>query len=193
MSENTKNQYFTLLESVNESNQNVLKSNTVMIESIKKLIEFLNESGILAENVEDLFKQKEEDLQRVIDTIPKSIDAGLSGEARESINRLEDKMNSFGKFVKYVFFSLAISFAILFSSAYFSYRWFGESIRTKTEIRAGIFEEITKNGDKIVEKKEFEKDLSDIEAMKAWLNNHPKEANEFMKFKAGYDARNNEK
>lgn len=189
MSENTENKYFTLLENVNRSNNQVLKSNKEFLEMNRNLLEFLKCSFFFEANSEEFFQEKEEELKRIIGTIPNSVETELSPMTKTKIDQLEKRITFLNKSVRWTFGSLALSVVILFFFGYISFHWYKSSIRTKAEIRQEIFQEIQSKGDRIVEKKKFDEVQSDINAINAWLKIHPEEAKEFYKFKEGFDAK----
>ena len=72
---------------------------------------------------------------------------------------------------------------------YFSKQWFSESIRTKTEIRQQILEEIRDDGRSIYKVKDYHQLQYNTDMMNKWMKAYPKEGKEFMKFKKGFESR----
>ena len=171
-----------LLHLVIESNKAVEISGKAIFHMYCDIKEDMKKIHILAqeENIkrETLFK-----------SIPEKIIAELSPE---SVLQLE-KFNRKAGIVKYsVWGSLAIatfSFLILLATIYLGRSWYRESIRTKTEVRAEILEEIREENKAIYETEQIKQLEHNATLMKKWMKKNPKDAEKFLKFKEGYESR----
>lgn len=171
-----------LLHRVIESNKAVEISGKAIYHMYCDIKEDMKKIHILAqeENIkrETLFK-----------SIPEKIIAELSPE---SVLQLE-KFNRKAGIVKYsVWGSLAIatfSFLILLATIYLGRSWYRESIRTKTEVRAEILEEIREENKAIYETEQIKQLEHNATLMKKWMKKNPRDAEKFLKFKEGYESR----
>ena len=119
-------------------------------------------------------------------SIPESIPAHLSETTLSFFERIE-------KLVKFIFSrSLAILYLaviILFGTGHFSFKWYSESIRAKSEIRQEILDEIKRDGKAIFEIKDYDQLKYNTDLMNKWMKKNPKDGEEFMKFKEGFESR----
>lgn len=117
----------------------------------------------------------------------------LQSELQEYMARKkekEEKEIKENKRKKLLFFGEIAAFAIvLLFSGIFSFKWFAESIRTKTEIRQQILDEFKADGQSIYEVKDYQQLEHNTEMMNKWMDAYPKEGREFMKFKKGFESR----
>ena len=77
----------------------------------------------------------------------------------------------------------------MFLSFYFSKQWYVESIKTKEEIKTQIFEEMRNKGKDFYEIKQVNYLKMNTEIINKWMEKNPKEADKFLRFKDGYEAR----
>ena len=68
--------------------------------------------------------------------------------------------------------------------------WYKESIRSKSELRQNILNEIAGEGKKIYDENEVKVLTDNTKLMQLWIKNNPKKAEDFLRFKDGYDAKN---
>jgi hypothetical protein len=68
-------------------------------------------------------------------------------------------------------------------------KWYSESIRAKSEIREEILDEIKKDGKAIFEIKDYDQLKYNTDLMNKWMKKNPKDGEEFMKFKEGFESR----
>ena len=119
-------------------------------------------------------------------SIPESIPAHLSETTLSFFERIE-------KLVKFIFSrSLAILYLaviILFGTGHFSFKWYSESIRAKSEIRQEILDEIKKDGKVIFEIRDYDQLKYNTDLMNKWMKKNPKDGEKFMKFKEGFESK----
>lgn len=84
---------------------------------------------------------------------------------------------------------LALALLIIVAAGSLSKKWFSESIRTKTEIRQQVLEEIKDDGRSIYKVKDYQQLEYNTDMMNKWMRAYPKEGKEFMKFKKGFESR----
>ena len=84
---------------------------------------------------------------------------------------------------------LVLALLIIVAAGSLSRKWFSESIRTETEIRQQMLEEIRDDGRSIYKVKDYEQLEYNTDMMNKWMKAYPKYGNEFMKFKKGFESR----
>ena len=171
-----------LLHLVIESNKAVEISGKAIFHMYCDIKEDMKKIHILAQ---------EENLKR--ETLFKSIPDKIIAEiSPESVLQLE-KFNRKTEIVKYLVFGslaiLLISFFVLTATIYLGKNWYRESIRTKTEVREEILEEIKDENKAIYETEQVKQLEHNTTLMNKWMQKNPKDAEKFLKFKEGYESR----
>ena len=119
-------------------------------------------------------------------SIPESIPAHLSETTVNFFERIE-------KYIKFIFPGsigiLSLAAIILFGTGHFAFKWYSESIRAKSEIRQDILDEIKRDGKAIFESKDYDQLKYNTDLMNKWMKKNPKDGEEFMKFKEGFESR----
>jgi len=173
---------FELLEKVIKTNEenasNSQKFATQQLEAIEFMKVFLTE-----------VKGVETHIKQIADEIPKTVYLVHSPETKASVDGLSDQLNrrDFRKYYSSVMMVLATLLIVVLGSI--SRKWYSESIRTKSEIRQQILEEIRDDGRSIYKVKDFEQLQYNTDMMNKWMKAYPKQGREFMKFKKGFDSR----
>ena len=167
----------------------VIESNKAVEISGKAIFHMYCDIKEDAKKINMLAQQENLKRETLFKSIPEKIIAELSPE---SVLQLE-KFNRKAGIVKYsVWGSLAIatfSFLILLATIYLGKSWYRESIRTKTEVRAEILAEIKNENKAIYETEQIEQLEHNTTLMNKWLQKNPKDAENFLKFKQGYESR----
>ena len=200
--EEPKSDGFELLENVIRSNEDNIKSNNSRIEIYSKLAFALEDHltimgqtqldfEAVGETYEDAMKFHElESVKRTefLKNIPTKIEAVLSPETVEDFEKINSKM----KEMKIVSWSglgtMILGILILVISINFATNWYKESIRSKSEIRVDILNEIASEGKKIYDENEVKVLSENTKLMQLWIKNNPKKAEDFLRFKDGYEA-----
>ncbi len=134
-------------------------------------------------------KLMETHIKQIADEIPKTVYLVHSPETQASVDGLKDQLNrrDFRKY--YSSIMLALALLIIVAAGSLSKKWFSESIRTKTEIRQQMLEEIRDDGRSIYKVKDFQQLQYNTDMMNKWMKAYPKEGKEFMKFKKGFESK----
>lgn len=128
--------------------------------------------------------------------MPGSIETHLSRQSFTKIDELykelkkTNKNKNYGK--KLMLFTLsifALSVLLVFLCFYFSKQWYDTSIQTKMEIRTELLQEIKNDKKEIYNQKDVEQLQYNTELINKWMKKNPKDAEKFLKFKDGYEAR----
>ena len=119
-------------------------------------------------------------------SIPESIPAHLSETTLSFFERIE-------KLVKFIFSRslaiLSLAVIILFGTGHFSFKWYSESIRAKSEIRQEILDEIKRDGKEILEIEDYNQLKYNTDLMNKWMKKNQKDGEKFLRFKEGYESK----
>ena len=167
----------------------VIESNKAVEISGKAIFHMYSDIKNDAKKINMLAQQENLKRQELLESIPSKIIAELSPDVILQLERFNRKADV----IKYsVLGSLAIatfSFLILLATIYLGKSWYRESIRTKTEVRAEILAEIKNENKAIYETEQIEQLEHNTALMNKWLQKNPKDAENFLKFKQGYESR----
>ena len=190
--DNTQKDGMEILNQVIESCKANIESNTETKASVE---DYMNVSSELEQSVSALINiidetsrtyQKENEIfKKTVSQIPKIIIAELSQQSLEAINIFKRK----SKFVWGVFGVVFLSFSTILLSGNQALKWYSESIRSKSELRQEILSEFEKDGKQLYLKDDIQQLKNNTELVQKWINKNPKDAEKFLRFKDGYEAR----
>lgn len=177
-----QNDGFELLNKVIQSNEKNALSIQEFVQKQTESITVMN--GLLTE-----LKLMETHIKQIADEIPKTVYLVHSPETQASVDGLKNQLNrrDFRKY--YSSIMLALALLIIVAAGSLTRKWYSESIRTKTEIRQQILEEIRDDGRSIYKVKDFQQLQYNTDMMNKWMKAYPKQGREFMKFKKGFESR----
>ena len=201
--EESKTDGFELLENVIRSNEENIKSNKDKIELYVKLafmfedhLTMMGQTQIDFEAVGETYKDamKFHELESVkrtefLKNFPTKIEAVLAPETVESFEKIDSKIKEIKIFSWSRIGTMILAILILVISIKFATNWYKESIRSKSEIRADILNKIASEGKKIYDENEVKVLSENTKLMQLWIKNNPKKAEDFLRFKDGYDAK----
>lgn len=144
-----------------------------------------NEMKGFKTSIKDIFKQ----IESTTKFIPKSIKTDLSENTLSKLEHFEKKFKSLKYLLIGSFSCLVIAIIVMYLSFYFSKQWYDTSIKTKEEIRSQIFEEMRAEGKEFYDIEVFNRLKMNTEIINKWIEKNPKQGNNFLKFKEGYEAR----
>lgn len=191
----SKSNGMELLENVIKSNKENIDQNIKLHFAIEDHTTLLNEVQISFEdgqstNNETVAFMKVEQTKRVefLDSIPTQVETVLSKEAK-------DYLDGFGKNIrwkkKFIWSGIGVfvfAVLVLIVSINFATNWYKESIKAKSELRQDILNEIADEGKKIYDENEITILRENTQIMQLWIKNNPKKAEDFLRFKDGYNA-----
>ena len=200
--EETKSNGMELLENVIKSNEKAvasnienLKSNAKLSADIEDLVLAIGQKQLDFEVVKEIYKQilsfyELEQIKRVefLANIPTKIETVLSQETIDFYGNLERKIKRNGKFIWGGFGTFILGIFTLIFSINSVTTWYKESIKAKTELRQDILNEIAGEGKRIMDEKEIIILKENTEIMQLWMKNNPKKAEDFLRFKEGFEA-----
>ena len=200
--EETKSNGMELLENVIKSNEKAvasnienLKSNAKLSADIEDLVLAIGQKQLDFEVVKEIYKEilsfyELEQIKRVefLANIPTKTETVLSQETIDFYGNLERKIKRNGKFIWGGFGTFILGIFTLIFSINSVTTWYKESIKAKTELRQDILNEIAGEGKRIIDEKEIKILKENTEIMQLWMKNNPKKAEDFLRFKEGFEA-----
>ena len=202
--EESKTDGFELLEKVIKSNEENIKSNKDKIELYVELA-FMFEDHLtimgqtqldfaaVAEIYQDAMKFHElESVKRTVffKSIPTKIEAVLAPETVGHFEKIDSNIKKMKIISWSGFGTMILGILILVISINFASNWYKESIKAKSELRQIILNEIAGEGKKIYDENVVKALSENTKLMQLWIKNNPKKADDFLRFKDGYDAKN---
>ena len=201
--EESKPDGLELLENVIRSNEENIKSNNDRIEIYSKLVvafeDHLNmmvETQLDLNTVGETYKEamefhEKEAVKRTefLENFPTKIEAVLAPEAVENLEKIDSKIKKMKILPWFGIGMMILGIMILVISINFATNWYKESIKSKSELRQNILNEIAGEGKKIYDENEVKALSENTKLMQLWIKNNPKKAEDFLRFKDGYDAK----
>ena len=201
--EETKSNGMELLENVIKSNEKAvasnienLKSNAKLSADIEDLVLAIGQKQLDFEVVKEIYKEilsfyEQEQIKRAefLANIPTKTETVLSQETIDFYGNLERKIKRNGKFIWGGFGTFILGIFTLIFSINSATTWYKESIKAKTELRQDILNEIASEGKKVYDENEIKILSENTEIMQLWMKNNPKKAEDFLRFKEGFEAR----
>ncbi|SIS52389.1 hypothetical protein SAMN05421789_102303 [Kaistella chaponensis] len=201
--EESKTDGFELLEKVIKSNEENIKSNEDKIKLYVKLrfmfedhLKMMGQTQLdfeaVGETYQDAMKFHElESVKRTefLKNIPTKIEAVLSPETVEDFEKINSKMKEMKIITWSGLGTMILGILILVISINFATNWYKESIKAKSELRQNILNEIAGEGKKIYDENEVKVLTENTKLMQLWIKNNPKKAEDFLRFKDGYEAK----
>ena len=202
--EESKSDGFELLENVIKSNEENIKSNEDKIKLYVKLrfmfedhLKMMGQTqldfGVVAETYKDAMKFYElESVKRseFLKNFPTKIEAVLAQETVKDFEKIDSKIKEMKILTWSGLGTMILGILILVISINFATNWYKESIKAKSELRQNILNEIAGEGKKIYDESEVKALSENTKLMQLWIKNNPKKAEDFLRFKDGYDAKN---
>ena len=191
----SKSNGMELLENVIKSNMENIEQNIKLQFAIEDHTTLLNDLKICLEDGQSLnnetvvfFKLVQTKITELIASIPTQTEMVLSKETK-------DYLESFGKDIrwkkKFIWSGIGVFvFAVLvfIVSINFASNWYKESIKAKSELRQDILNEIADEGKKIYDENEIKILSENTKVMQLWIKNNRKKAEDFLRFRDGYEA-----
>lgn len=140
----------------------------------------------LSESLEKEAQKRNEFIER----IPKTIEIIIPSEDYLNLNKSFEKNSKFMKIIFYgIIAALFLSVLITTGNIFFAKQWYAESIKSKSEIRQEILDEIKQEGQSIYKDEDYLQLQHNTELMNKWIEKNPKDAKNFLRFKDGFERR----
>ena len=191
----SKSNGMELLENVIKSNKENIEQNIKLQFAIEDHTTLLNDLKICLEDGQSInnetvvfFKLVQAKITELIANIPTQIETVLSKETK-------DYLDGFGKDIKwkkiFIWSGIGVfifSVLVFIASINFSTNWYRESIKAKSELRQDILSEIADEGKNIYDENEIKILSENTQIMQSWIKSNPKKAEDFLRFRDGYEA-----
>ena len=201
--EETKSNGMELLENVIKSNERNIASNIESTESkaelradIEDLVLAIGQMQLDFEVAKEIhnetlkfYELEQSKRAEFLAKIPAKIETVLSQEAIDFYENLKKETKRKEKFIWSGFGTFILGIFTLIFSINSVTTWYKESIKAKTELRQDILNEIAGEGKRIIDEKEIKILKENTEIMQLWIKNNPKKAEDFLRFKEGFEAR----
>ena len=191
----SKSNGMELLENVIKSNMENIEQNVKLQFAIEDHTSLLNEIQMSLQEMHSIYndavrfsKLEEGKRTEFLASIPTQVETVLAKETK-------DHLEGFGKNVKwkkqFIWSGIGVFvFAVLvfITSINFATNWYKESIKAKSELRQDILEEIADEGKKIYDENDIKVLTENTRVMQLWIKNNPKKAEDFLRFKDGFES-----
>ena len=200
--EETKSNGMELLENVIKSNERNIASNIESTESkaelradIEDLVLAIGQMQLDFEVAKEthnetlkFYELEQSKRAEFLAKIPTKIETVLSQEAIDFYENLKKETKRKEKFIWSGFGTFILGIFTLIFSITFATNWYKESVKAKTELRQDILNEIASEGKKVYDENEIKILSENTEIMQLWMKNNPKKAEDFLRFKDGFEA-----
>ena len=200
--EETKSNGMELLENVIKSNERNIASNIESTESkaelradIEDLVLAIGQMQLDFEVAKEIhnetlkfYELEQSKRAEFLAKIPAKIETVLSQEAIDFYENLKKETKRKEKFIWSGFGTFILGIFTLIFSITFATNWYKESVKAKTELRQDILNEIASEGKKVYDENEIKILSENTEIMQLWMKNNPKKAEDFLRFKDGFEA-----
>ena len=200
--EETKSKGIELLENVIKSNEKTVASNIENLQSkaelradIEDLVLAIGQMQLYFEAVNEFhnetlkfYEVEQSKRAEFLANIPTKTETILSQETIDFYENFEKKMKRKEKVIWSGFGTFILGIFTLIFSINFATNWYKESIKAKTELRQDILNEIASEGKNIYNESEMTILRENTEIMQLWMKNNPKKAEDFLRFKEGFEA-----
>ncbi|AZB30146.1 hypothetical protein [Chryseobacterium balustinum] len=194
--ENRQPDGVALLKKVIETNEatiehyiTLMNSREDIVHMDKKIEASLINLNATLDKSSRMLETEEQKRQDFLLAIPKTIEANFSDKALIQLEQVEKKSS----LVKTVFYgmitALFLSVVTAIGNIVFAKQWYTESLRSKSELRQEILNEIRNNGQSLYRVDDYDQLKYNTELMNRWMNKNPKDAEKFLRFKDGYESR----
>ena len=198
----TKSNGMELLENVIKSNERNIASNIESTESkaelradIEDLVLAIGQMQLDFEVAKEIhnetlkfYELEQSKRAEFLAKIPAKIETVLSQEAIDFYENLKKETKRKEKIIWSGFGTFILGIFTLIISINFATNWYKESIKAKTELRQDILNEIASEGKKVYDENEIKILSENTEIMQLWMKNNPKKAEDFLRFKDGFEA-----
>jgi hypothetical protein len=194
--ENKQPDGVALLKKVIETNEDTIEHYIMLMNSREDIIHMdqkieqslinLNATLDKSSRMLEVEEQKRQDF---LLAIPKTIEAHHSEKAVWQLEQVEKKSPLFKTATYGIIGALLLSVLTTIGNVFFAKQWYTESLRSKTEIRQDILDEIKNNGQSLYRVDDYNQLYYNTELMNRWMKKNPKDAEKFLRFKDGYESR----
>jgi len=181
------------------SNEKNMESNAEMSGDIEDLASAIGQLQLDLEVVKEIsnetlhfYEREQVARDKFLANIPTKIDAVLSQETHDYLENFQNRTKRIMSFTWSGIGTMVLGILTLIISINFSTNWYKISIKAKSELRQDILNEIADEGEKIYNENEVKMLQENTKVVQLWIKNNPKKAEDFLRFKEGFEASKNE-
>lgn len=164
-----------LLEQLKITTENLHRESTQLNSGVSGMDKKLKES---AELIDLSLKELRESVM--------DIRVNISPEDMKKLESYKDYFKHYKPFLYTSLFVMLSGWGLGIFGAYSGIKWYKESVRTKQEIRAQVFQEIGNEGNVIVEKAKWDSYVEQSQVLRAWQKSNPKDSESLEIYYKGY-------
>ena len=164
-----------LLEQLKITTENLHRESTQLNSGVSGMDKKLKES---AELIDLSLKELRESVM--------DIRVNISPEDMKKLESYKDYFKHYKPFLYTSLFVMLSGWGLGIFGAYSGIKWYKESVRTKQEIRAQVFQEIGNDGNVIVEKAKWDSYVEQSQVLRAWQKSNPKDSESLEIYYKGY-------
>lgn len=194
-SKESKSNGMELLENVIKSNMENIEQNINLQSAIEDHTNLLNDVKMNLQEMHSIYddavrfsKLEEAKRTEFLASIPTQVETVLSKETKDDLEGFRKDIKWKKKFIWSGIGVFVFSVLVLIASINFATNWYRESIKSKSELRQDILNEIASEGKNIYDENEIKILSQNTQVMQLWIKNSPKKAEDFLRFKHGFEA-----
>lgn len=142
--------------------------------------------GEMDKKIQEAQRLIDEKLQEVQEKVS-DMRIGISEEDVKKLDSYKDYVKHYKPILYISALTIVSSWVLCIFSGYSSTKWFRESVRTKEEVRTSVLQEISNDGNVIVEKQKWEEYKEQAAVVKAWQTSNPKDGESLINYVKGYE------
>ncbi|KFC20751.1 hypothetical protein [Epilithonimonas lactis] len=191
----SKSNGMELLENVIKSNMENIEQNIKLQSDIEHHTNLLNDVQMSLQEMHSIYddavrfsKLEEAKRTEFLASIPTQVETVLSKETKDDLEGFAKGLKWKKIFIWSGIGVFVFSVLVFIASINFSTNWYRESIKAKSELRQDILNEIANEGKNIYDENEIKILSENTQIMQSWIKSNPKKAEDFLRFRDGYEA-----
>lgn len=191
----SKSNGMELLENVIKSNMENIEQNIKLQSDIEDHTNLLNDVQMSLQEMHSIYddavrfsKLEEAKRTEFLASIPTQVETVLSKGTKDDLEGFAKGLKWKKIFIWSGIGVFVFSVLVFIASINFSTNWYRESIKAKSELRQDILNEIANEGKNIYDENEIKILSENTQIMQSWIKSNPKKAEDFLRFRDGYEA-----
>jgi len=191
----SKSNGMELLENVIKSNMENIEQNIKLQSDIEDHTNLLNDVQMSLQEMHSIYdgavrfsKLEEAKRTEFLASIPSQVETVLSKGTKDDLEGFAKGLKWKKIFIWSGIGVFVFSVLVFIASINFSTNWYRESIKAKSELRQDILNEIANEGKNIYDEDEIKILSENTQIMQSWIKSNPKKAEDFLRFRDGYEA-----
>ena len=194
--ENNQDSGLELLKKVIETNEKNIEQGVNVVFFYEDFLNLIGETesslrslSFANQKLLESQEKEQQERQEFLEVVSQSMKVEFTEDSLRQLRVFERK----SKGIKYLVFGsigiLLLSAIMLCITSVLAENWYSESVKTKTEIRTEIFNEIEKEGKTIYKTTDLEQLKHNTVLMQKWMEKNPTDSESFIRFKEGFESR----